>query len=283
MNKHELQWIAGVIDAEGSIEMYKQIAKRKYCRVLTRKSRIRISTTDNTIIPRVASILGITYTGVDSYRKLISIHSRQCRELLLKITTYLYLKQPQAIILLRAMTIKNGNNTPYSKDEADHWNELYHKIRLLNMRGKEAPIDDYQRNHKFSWPWLAGLIDGDGTVTNTKFGPQGCTLKPVIKISLTNLKTIEYLSDKLNIKSLCSGGGKGNKRKTRAIRFMSNNIYNIAPKIIPFLTLKKERVELALEIVKLRREIPNGQYNHPNVQKVKELLQQINKLNNTKN
>ena len=280
MTKQDLQWLAGVIDAEGSIEVCISFGKRNGYKVLVRKHRMRISTTDNIIVPYIAKILNRHFKGAKLYRKSITMSSNECRELLLKLIPFLYLKQPQARILVQAMSIKSSKNTPYTKKESDKWNELYQKIRLLNLRGKDAPVDNNERQHKFSWPWLAGLIDGDGTITNAEFGPRNRPiLKPVVKISLTNLKAIEYIGDKLGIKSLCSGGGKGNKRKTRVIRFMSNNIYNIMPKIIPYLTLKKERAELALKVVKLRREIPNGQYNHPNVKKAKEFIQQINELN----
>jgi len=279
MNDVELQWIAGVIDAEGSIEMSTQRAKRMSYIVIIRRHRIRISTTDNIIIPKIAKLLNRNFAD-NNYRKTITINSNQCKKLLIKLLPYLYIKQPQAKLLLKAMSIKDGKNTPYTIKENNQWAYICDKVQKLNMRGKYAPIDNYQRNHTFSWPWLAGLIDGDGTITNSEFGPRNCcTIKPIVKISLTNLKTIEYLSKQLNIKSLPSGGGKGNKRITRAIRLMSNNIYNIIPNILPFLTLKKERALLAFEIVRLRREIPNGQNNHKNIVKVKELINKLDILN----
>jgi hypothetical protein len=279
MTKQNLQWLAGVIDAEGSISIYKQPQKRGKYTIITRKYKMRILTTDDIIIPQVAQLLNKQYHK-EPHRNHITVYSCECKELLTQLLPFLYIKQPQAKCLLQIAAIKNGKNEFYTTEEETLWDNICQTNSLLNLRGKDAPEDTEERQHEFSWPWFAGLIDGDGTIITSKFGRGShLIIKPVIKISLANLKTIEYLSEKLGINSLSSGGGKGNKRKTRAIRLMSNSIFSIAPKIIPYLTLKKERAEIAYEIVCLRREIQNGQYNHPNVQKVKELIQKLDLLN----
>jgi hypothetical protein len=102
MNKIDLQWIAGIIDAEGSIEISLIETKRKYCSIMIRRHRIRVSTTDNIIIPRIAKLLKRRYND-SPYRKSITISSNECKELLIKLIPFLYLKQPQAKFLIQAM------------------------------------------------------------------------------------------------------------------------------------------------------------------------------------
>lgn len=278
----DLQWLAGIVDSEGSIDLRYANAKRDGYQVQTRVARMRIKTCDLVIVPRVANWVGTNTstkpqknTNHTSYTTT-TICGGRLRALLPMLIPHLYTKQPQASLVLEALNIKAGQATIYSASEAERWDNLYHQVATFNKDGVFAEPDTCARSHRFSWPWLAGFVDGDGTITASKFTRN---YKPVLKISLAHLPTITYLAKQLGRGELSSGGGKGNKRPTRAIRLMSNDLLRVLPEIIPYLAIKKKQAELALEIVELRSRIPNGQHDHPNVARAKLLIRELNTLN----
>lgn len=261
-NQNDLQWIAGIIDAEGSIGLYYKKKKINGYVVKSRSAKLTISTCDHIIIPEISRILNKKYfsekRNKNKMKYVISLTGNQVRCLLSSLVKFLYIKQPHALLCLKALYIKNSKNEFYTEAESNTWENYRKELKILNERGKNATIDDKKRLHIFTWPWLAGLIDGDGSVTLSEFGPRHKpTIKPIIKISLAHLKTITYLCKKFNRTELKGGKTKGNRRLTKTIRFMSTDIYNLSPKIIPHLKLKKKLVELAYQIVSLRREVTN--------------------------
>lgn len=271
----DLQWLAGIIDSEGSIELRYSKCKRKGYSIAVRVARMRIKMCDRLAVPRVARIIDRGYQN-NEYAQSVCVIGGSLRRLLPQLIPYLYTKQPQAKLVLQALDIKAGEATTYLTEESLVWDSLFKKVAVLNKRGLAAEIDTYQRTHTFSWPWLAGFVDGDGTIMLGKFGR---IIKPILKISLAHLPTISYLAEKLGRGELSSGGGKGNKRSIRAIRLMSNDLLQVLPEIIPYLVVKKKHAELALEIVRLRAAVPNGQHNHPNILAAKELVNSLAALN----
>ena len=280
MFDHEIQWLCGVIDAEGSfiLTYAKAERKRRYCKI--RRCYLKILTTDNIIIPKICEILKCHHQPHPS-KLSIRITGNQLRLLLPRLIPHLYTKQPQAKLVLAALNIKNGQNSFYSKTESQLWHSYYKKIRQLNAVGKKAINDIELREHIFSWPWLAGMTDGDGTIINGRFGLGGRALKPIYKISLAHLLTISYLGEQLGVGSLRAGGGKGNKRPVRSIRLMAEKQREILPKIIPYLQLKREQAEIALEIATLRHSLPPGtnRLDSGVGDRIKKALNRIDELN----
>jgi len=285
MLNDDIKWLCGVIDAEGSFSLSYARGKRggHYCRIRT--CRLRISTTDNIIIPKICDILrrhiteSVSRNKNHSNRLSVNVIGGMLRQLLPDLIPHLYTKQPQAILTLAALDIKCGSNTPYSDSESQEWHLHYSRVNELNRRGKKAVDDNEPRSHIFSWPWLAGMVDGDGTIINACFGKNKCTIKPVLKIALAHLLTIEYLKTQLNVGSLRGGGGKGNRRPIRTIRLMAEKQREILPKIIPYLRLKREQAEVALEIAIIRHSVPNGTRLHQGTARIKQLLNKLDELN----
>jgi hypothetical protein len=125
------------------------------------------------------------------------------------------------------------------------------------------------------------MTDGDGTIINGRFGLGGRALKPIYKISLTHLSTIGYLGERLGVGSLRAGGGKNNKKPVRSIRLMAEKQREILPKIIPYLQLKREQAEAALEITTLRHSLPPGtnRLDSDIGNRIKGLLNKLDELN----
>ncbi|MCK5605455.1 hypothetical protein KAR91_26420 [Candidatus Pacearchaeota archaeon] len=268
----ELGWLAGIIDAEGSIRVArgKCVDNRKKGRYKNKYERIiRIASCDNTIIPEVSNLLSLKYTtlnrvtaaGNKIYHILLS-DTKLIETILSKIIPYIYIKQPHAKLLLKSLKIKKG--TYYTDKEIEEYDNIIRQVAQLNERGVGAYIDDQPRKHVFSYAWLAGLIDGDGCISigkwkfKNKDGGSRYVDKPYMKISLSHQNTIRYLSDKLHTGILKSGKQGQYRRSTRAVRLLSEKLYFILPKLIPHLRLKKRNAELAFEIIKIRKIASNG-------------------------
>lgn len=276
----EWQWLAGILDAEGSLEL-------RY-RGAIRHRAVRIRTCDKVLIPLIGNLFGKipTKRGPSGFGKSKSIGlyftSKEADVILCGVLPYLYTKQPHARFILEASGIKNGSNEIYTPHEAHNWDVCSEHVRILNLRGRDAVPDTWPRAHVFTWPWLAGLIDGDGSISigrvNIKNGRGKVReiLRPEVKISLAHLPTIAYLTERLGINSLQSNPARGNKRPTRAIRLISGKIIEILPKIIPYLVLKRERAELALKIALMKRDAPNDGLPKPEIRQLCEQLVALN-------
>ncbi len=287
----QLGWLAGIIDSEGSImvKICKYFASRRNKYQTKVDMRLRIATCDNIIIPTVCRLLqlkpkklsrvttaGNEIWGIDIKRiSLLKI-------LLPKIIPYLYIKQPHVKLLLEALNIKKDRC--YTKQEMKKCKRIEQRITKLNERGAGAYIDNLPRKHIFSYAWLAGLIDGDGTISIGKWqfrrkrsNKFRYVYKPYMKIALAHQKTIRYLSSKLDTGILKSGKQDERRRATRAVRLLPTKLINILPKLIPHLQLKHEHAKTALKLIKLRNSFSNGVLGDP---KCKKERQQIDNLVN---
>ncbi len=106
------------------------------------------------------------------------------------------------------------------------------------------------------WVYLAGIIDGEGSVAlYRKRNQKGYLIwEPKLEISNTSKKFHIWVKDNF-------GGGTSKHRfnpekyprtKTSYTNaFSSNKIREIAPKVLPFLIIKKRQTELLLEAVAL--------------------------------
>jgi len=272
MTNDDWAYIAGVVDAEGSFQMNYQKAKRGKYDVTIRRVRARIKTTDKIIVPYIASLLDAKYSGKSYYE--ITFYGNKLRFLIQGILPYLYVKRRQAKICLQAINIKDSDDfTPYTEDQKKEWDDLLLKLSDINKRGKEADIGERVSDHVFSLSWLAGLIDGDGTVTTGRFNSKN--KKPYIKISLTDHFCVEYLAKILSLK-VGSCRGVGNRRDTKQIRMMSRAILRWVPKLLPYIKFKHDRVSLALEIATIR----SSDYGNQIDSRIPELLGWITRLNN---
>jgi hypothetical protein len=150
-------------------------------------------------------------------------------------------------LCFRAINIKTVNEQ-YSYEEDQLWDSLFDEVRHLNKVGTGGGNGVFVNSHVFHWAWLAGLIDGDGSIFAARFGR--CQ-KIVCKLSLTNHYVIDYIGDKVGRQTRCDKV-RGNRRVTKSIRFLSNDLINLLPKVIPFLVLKRSLAQLAYRIISLR-------------------------------
>lgn len=118
-----------------------------------------------------------------------------------------------------------------------------------------------------TWAYLAGLIDGEGTVTIThhrQHGREKFQYKPFVYVTNTDLPLIEFLQ-----KTFGGSITKNNKKKSprhkpcHAWRVMSlDGIRIVLENTMPYLVIKKERALLLLRFISLRQgaQVKGGHY-----------------------
>ncbi len=123
--------------------------------------------------------------------------------------------------------------------------------------------------------YLAGLIDGDGTISiHLDRGGH----KPVVSISNTNREVLEWC------KNLVGKGSISNKKRYKENHTPSFNLVwvydtalDIAKKCYPYLIIKKERAECILRWKSVVKR--NGRYTSKELYRKKELVAEIKRLN----
>jgi hypothetical protein len=244
------QYIAGIIDAEGTITMMKN-------KKGIRNHHLMVCTCDDVIVPYLCKLFHkqirnkkISGSAKNNGLKFRLVGS-QLREFLPKIIPYLFIKQPQAKLVLNALNIKSGKNTIYTNNENKLWNDLYKNVILLNKRGNKFDNSRFYNNLRteFTWPWIAGMIDGDGCIRLEK---RYKLIKPSIKISLSNKAAIEFIAKNIGCTILNAGKKIGNKKKMYAVRMMTCKIAKFGPLIVKYLKLKDKEMKIVIKIVNIR-------------------------------
>ena len=261
------KWLAGLIDAEGSFMVKHRRSARLVQfsitmtdlktmelvgRLLSRPLEIRKPTGAARSIAYSCSIMGAS--NIISFIDYVG--------------DWLYAKywHAKTIYNIASIILKHVKDPSYKYKKHDHieLSKLEKKLKKLN---KKVIIKNTKLvNYKFSWEWLAGLIDGDGSIC---FGKWTTCYKPMIKISNNDIGLLRYISKYLNINVYSGGKIRGNRSKTYTIRFLQNRIIDIAPNILPYLITKHSQCQLILDWIKL----PRGHKDLSLVQKMHELNQ----------
>ena len=123
--------------------------------------------------------------------------------------------------------------------------------------------------------YLAGLIDGDGTISiQADRGKH----KPVVSISNTNREVLEWCKNLIGQGSISSKKTyKKHHTPSFNLRWEYDIALDIAKKCCPYLIIKKERAECILgwKLVVKR----NGKYTPKELRKKEELIAEIRRLN----
>ncbi len=123
--------------------------------------------------------------------------------------------------------------------------------------GKETPkirifIKNLEKLTETDWSYLAGLIDGDGTISVYH---NKTSWNPSVKIANSDKATMDIISKMLKQRLYVY---KKKKRKTRTLPIYTLHIFSLhrlipfLKGIIPFLKGKRKRAELLLELCESR-------------------------------
>ena len=104
---------------------------------------------------------------------------------------------------------------------------------------------------ELDWAWLAGFIDGEGTIGLNKRGRDLREFRPTIKIFNTNKEVLDYIQSLLSTGSVCPMDKKSVESKTCKTVYMwtaniKESIIPILEHILPYLKVKNKQAELLL-------------------------------------
>ena len=109
---------------------------------------------------------------------------------------------------------------------------------------------------KNKYAWLAGIIDGEGTITITRqWRTKSYSYRP--EIHITNTSSL-MLNEAVSIMEIAVGKkpkifstNNGNKREVYRVRFQDrNSCFNLIKLLLPHLIAKKAQAELLLIFLK---------------------------------
>lgn len=146
ISTEDLAYVAGIIDGEGCIALWKN-RETRYRKAISVTPGIGLGMTDSLIIDFIYANFGgcISHSQPKGNRKLVtqySINSRkELKKLLTSILPYLRLKKQQAKLVLEFIEIrekKRKNNHTFTKAGDSSFDEewkLWEKMQVLNKTG----------------------------------------------------------------------------------------------------------------------------------------------------
>ena len=134
------------------------------------------------------------------------------------------------------------------------------------------------------WPWLAGFIDGEGTLQVWRHDNGGYIgYRPNLSITNNSRETLEFIESVLG-----AGGIRRGDRKVWHYVVTANTLRSVLPKILPFLRVKKRQAELLQEYLDLTLKKPvfgrrnngcNSFASNPQKKRMLEIALELKKLN----
>lgn len=129
------------------------------------------------------------------------------------------------------------------------------KNKLLKRNQKENIINQLSSENL---AYIAGIIDGEGSIIISKLRPNknkgeiNFRYQLFCKVTNTDRRLIQYLAEKTGQPNIVDNrkNPNPNSRKTFSIHWPVNTTIFLLEKIYPYLVIKKEQVDLALEFRK---------------------------------
>ena len=138
----EYAYLAGIIDGEGCLTMYKEV--NKSCkRGFQYHPLLRITNTCKKLLIRIKKDLGMGFICWTTKRKgnrkdvgNLSLNSTGLRKLLPHIKPYVFIKKEQLLCIEKALSLLNLRQNSVQHDESyKKLDEIYLQLRKLNKRG----------------------------------------------------------------------------------------------------------------------------------------------------
>lgn len=164
-----------------------------------------------------------------------------------------------------------------------------HRVRTVNHA--QAAIDKHQPQlTPTEWAYLAGIVDGEGTITILKVSKrkgQTHILQPKIDVTNTSERLLRWLGEKVDMrvngrtKPLKSGEitFKRTPAVCYSIEIWGYRVYNVLMGIEPYLVIKREQARLVRTFLDSRRARSEATYNPPYTQEEIDLWLKVRALN----
>lgn len=110
-------------------------------------------------------------------------------------------------------------------------------------------------------PYLAGLLDGEGTFAIRMINNDHLLFFPMIEIGMSHEKTIEFVADIFGIDRSRKSKREKPHKDMYYIRVTTQaEIEQIAEALRPYSITRQEQIQLILEFFSLKRTFPGGKY-----------------------
>ena len=256
----EISWLAGLLDAEGCFGVYQYSNG-------TRCLRIAIGMTHLKTMQKVSKILN-TKIELRKPSGRAKSQSYNCRiQGARKVSRWsnilaplLFTKQEQCILLgeMASIIMKHVTNPGYFYTPEDRIILDSNKARVVVLNAKGIEKSSRQLiPHNFSLEWLAGVLDGDGSIFTSKCKRAHTNkfyYRPVVKIGMNDKSTINYLSNWFGVDTKVNNKKTKKKATNYSLRLLSTKILDFMPEISKHLITKQEQGKLIVEYANLKRQ-----------------------------
>lgn len=274
-NENIRAYTAGYIDGDGCIYLGKTVQKPKMITVY--EYSIQIVSVKRDVLQLFKDTFGGFIRKKPSkpnHRDAFcwTIKGRESVYVIQAIQYFIVEKQEQCFMFIQfAFLIESNNFKPINQTLLNKREELINAIRedrhMKNLVTKEA-IEALKEQQftitptEIDYPYLAGLIDSEGCFRIKKWKPKN---KPnhvyniTVEIGNTKLPILPWLVQRFG-GSVVFIAEKANKRASATWTLAAAALYEILPKIRPFLTNKQEVCDKLIEFQKTI--LPNGGDRH---------------------
>lgn len=317
----ERAWLAGVIDGEGSI-FVARVKGVQHRRGFIYVSWLKIDNSNRAFVSKVRDIIGkgcVNFVEeTRSHWKDRWIYSGSgivLRQLLPQILPYLLVKREVAQKMLEYLSFIDANPVGGGRrripsryyGRLDH---LYSAIKLLNEKGKDPPTSEvFQTSSAQSFnpnrrgpgsrtrncrrlseeekAWLAGVIDGEGSIFLSKvIGAnyrRGFFYRPQLAVSNSNRSLLVRVAEIIGEGTVQLAKKELGYWKTRWMyAAVSGVLREILPQILPYLIIKRAQAETMLQFFSYIDQNPiygNGKVEPSYYEKLDSLYLIMKKLN----
>ncbi|MGH7744866.1 MAG: hypothetical protein ACREQ5_08665 [Candidatus Dormibacteria bacterium] len=261
MKEHTKAYVAGLIDAEGSLS----IEERPHFDCVTSAARVSFSNTDRRIHKYLVKMFGGQFSKINREGSDRPEHwkieyqwsttgAKHSLWFLSQILPYLIIKRREAELLIEYYSL-NGIQSEINNRRRK---ELIIKSRELKDRSVETEIQKFSGKSNLINAYLAGLMDGDGCITIQKNPIRNGNGYFVYAGQLSIVNT--FASVVLEIENVL--GGRSSLRTEETENRMASyqwqqrkkpSIESTLLKVMPYLVIKKEQAKLLLEFVRRPR------------------------------
>lgn len=105
-------------------------------------------------------------------------------------------------------------------------------------------------NEQEKWAYIAGLFDGEGSISMNQVNRKYCTIQCSLRITNTNKQIIDWLSKTVpySFKTIQHHKSRPNARDAWHFEIHKQKaIKKFLEKLLPYLKIKKQQAELAIE------------------------------------
>lgn len=246
-SKEFLSYVGGIIDGEGCIGLYKS-HRRHYVPSLT------IINSDISILKYIQPIFDVNIIelkkakDIHKTRYCIDIRSKKLFDLIDIVYDYLVIKKEQFDVILDFKKLLIQNGFKLSQENLDKREILGNKLSNLHRQKEFQPIN-FDQLQVLPEPYLAAIIDGEGHIGIKKVDNK--YYEPKIEIINTDVRLIEYIRYKFNLKSLYL-----DKRESESIRkcyitsIASKQIADLLPTLKTYVIGKQNQILLLEKLIK---------------------------------